>query len=447
MSWHLALLVGLAVADPALGAPLSARQLVNKVSQVTTNRPAAAQDVAAFEAAVATGPEGFPGAYRHLLANFLARPEYPETIERIHALWWHLPFGSVAKHAGFVVSQNRSYDELFVRDYIYTDVSLAGVYRQLGVKVLDSLPDEAGAPKLVRLSPEETRFRGLFGSLEFLQVYPDATTNLNRKRANQVFRVAFCQSLANTVSLPTLHASLADDHGTNPDCVGCHRRLDPMARFFDHWRPPTIDGSFAEWDPAAASAGTVLLGGPLGTDRSYPGNGDGDLGAIVIRQPEFPLCMADLAWQYVFGKEVALDEQTRQAMSARFSASRRFNDLVADALNHPYFWSDAEAPALVYTDVKPRLRDCRGCHANSGGTRFDSNVYPFRADLAENLALLKRMWGALSHYAGFRPMPEAPRPNLSQEDMDALRAWIESGARDEQGMPTVTDEEAEEILQ
>jgi hypothetical protein len=453
-----AALVGLlATIVPELGSaqkepnPLPAERLVNKISMVTTGRPASKSTIARFYDAVTADPNDFQNLYTQLIDEHLARPEYSTTIEHLHALWWRISFGTVAKHAGYVVATDRSYEEIYVRDYIYADSTIAPVYRQLRARTLTDLPTMPGEVRKVPLSRDELRFRGLFGSPEFLYVYPDTPTNVNRKRSSQVFRIAFCETLSNnSAELNKIHALLEpldDEHGQNPDCMGCHRRLDPMARFFDHWLPPNLDNYFASYDPTRPSHGKVYLGGTSGMEREYPGSGDGDLGAIVIQQPEFSACVANLAWQYAFGREVALDDGTRSQLVATYERTKRFNSIVKASLLHPYFWSDTVAPELNYSNIGPIFLGCSGCHARTSGTQFDPSTYPFKSDPTANFNLIRRIWGAINHYSGYRPMPDAPRPKLPQESLDTIRTWISHGGQDAAGTKTLSEDQVEEILQ
>lgn len=426
--------------------PLNSERLIEKLSIQLRGRMASASEKSAFKAAIEAQPDQFTAIYSELIDQWMKDPGYARSIAQLHSVWWRVPIGHAAQHAGEVVAQNRSYREIYQRDYIYVDGASSGPYLQLGVETLTDLPLDSLYPVYVPLAPQEKRFRGFFSSLEFLLTYPDTDTNRNRKRSSQVFRIAFCETLQNLKSNRShLAMTLEDEHGRNPDCLGCHRRLDPMARFFDQWRPPV--GDLPSYDPLQLSRGTVHLGGTFGMDREISGVADSNLGAIVVDQPEFAACVARLAWQYVFGTSVAVQPEQLHILVDRYRSSERMSPVVKDVLLHPYFWSEAEAPPLHYADVKDLLKNCGTCHASSQQTQFNPDSYPFRSDSHDNAMLLKRIWLAINHLPGAKPMPAPPQPRLPIESIEMLRNWLSRGAESEPGRATLTDEQLEAILQ
>ena len=430
----------------AADTPLPPAQLLQKLAMVLKGRSAEAADVLAFSQQLQTHPEAFSRIYGQWIARYQQSSEYATRLDQLHSVWWRIPAGNLTKHAAYVITHDQPYDEIFSRDYIFVDQLDSELYAGLMVQTLADLPHTPGPAQRIPLAPNESRFRGLLSSPEFLQVYPDTTTNVNRKRSSQVFRIAFCETLQNTLDSAPAAVDSGDAHGSSPNCMGCHRRLDPMARFFDQWRPALVAGDFPEYDPTQPSRGSVLLGA-AGLERRMDGQADSELGRIVIQQPEFGKCTAKLAWQLVFGQDVALDAPTLKALEASFQSSHRFNILVQKALEQPFFWGQVEAPTLSYSDVQTHFMGCAGCHQGSGGTNFDPNTYPFRPDAESNAQLLQKIWGAINHRAGLRPMPESPRPQLPQENLQSIRAWIANGASDLRGQPSLNDQQVEEILQ
>ncbi len=434
----------------SLAAPLAPERLLDKLSLQLRGRFATPSEKQEFKAELQHDPEHFLDLYGSWIDRWLEDPAYAKQIAQLHKVWWRVPAETTAQLAGDVVAQNRPYSEIYVRDYLYADATTSSAYQALGAKTLADLPFDSPEPVYVPLAPEETRFRGFFASLEFLSTYPDTDTNKNRKRSSQVFRIGFCETLQNVGAkafTPALSELPPDPHGTNPDCIGCHRRLDPMARFFDRWRPALMMGGLPAFDQEQAAQGQVHVGGPLGMDRGLPGVTDAALGAIVVKQPEFAGCVAKLAWQYAFGSSVAMQQADLNDLTQLYQGTERMNPLVKKVLLHPYFWSDAEIPPLRFEDIKPALKNCGSCHANARGTRFDPEHYPFRADPAANVSLLKRIWKSVNRYPGVRPMPELPQPRLPIETLDALRSWISRGAELEAGHPTLTPEDVEAILE
>lgn len=69
---------------------------------------------------------------------------------------------------------------------------------------------------------------------------------------------------------------------------------------------------------------------------------------------------------------------------------------------------------------------CLGCHAGgnpSGGVNLD-NYGSVRARVTDG-----RLFGAISHATGFKPMPDGA-PKMSPCDISKVKAWIDAGAPD-----------------
>lgn len=75
-------------------------------------------------------------------------------------------------------------------------------------------------------------------------------------------------------------------------------------------------------------------------------------------------------------------------------------------------------------EIVPILRNnCYRCHAGS------STVGPFNLDSYQALqvrAANGQFWGAVSHSAGYSPMPK-DRPQLSPCDLAIIRKWLDEG--------------------
>jgi hypothetical protein len=319
-----------------------------------------------------------------------------------------------------------------------------------GIHAEEPLPTEPGDWRPVRLAAGETRYRSVLGELDFLNRFPDTPTNRNRARANYVFKTFLCETLAPTAQLEEKHRFAEDDdpHGTNPDCIGCHYRLDPLARFFDHWRPPYPNTTTTWYDASQPAAGNLILRGADGSRTEHSGAGDADLARILQNEPRVSACLATKVWEMLLGPGVKLEADTAAGLVQAFAARQNFKDVVRQAAMHPYFWSTAEAPPLKYDDVKPLFLVCKDCHGPDGSarTQIDPESYPFAADPAANAALLGRIWGAINHAPGFKPMPKAPIPALPADSLAKIRDWVAAGANDTNLQRTLTDDQIREVL-
>ena len=83
-----------------------------------------------------------------------------------------------------------------------------------------------------------------------------------------------------------------------------------------------------------------------------------------------------------------------------------------------------EEPTYAATVVPILNRNCMSCHSQAvaeGGVVLET--YSGVNQQAENGKLL----GAITHASGFSPMPKNA-PQLRECDINAIRAWIDSGA-------------------
>jgi hypothetical protein len=76
--------------------------------------------------------------------------------------------------------------------------------------------------------------------------------------------------------------------------------------------------------------------------------------------------------------------------------------------------------------VEPLLRaNCFSCHGNGASL---GNISLDTYDEIKNLAINGHLLGAISHAAGFAPMP-AGADKLSDCNITAVKTWIEEGAQ------------------
>lgn len=77
--------------------------------------------------------------------------------------------------------------------------------------------------------------------------------------------------------------------------------------------------------------------------------------------------------------------------------------------------------------IEPLLRtNCFSCHGNGSNA---GNVSLETYDDVKAVSLSGRLLGAISHSAGFAPMP-AGADKLDDCTIDAVRIWIEEGTKD-----------------
>ncbi len=437
--------------------PLKPAFLLQKLSLKLRGTSPAAAEIAEFRTEIEQSPSRFLEIYQKKVRAYLKSREFATVVEDFHSVWWRLPKSETTRLASYLVTADKPYFEIFKKNYMLLDGSSAIAYQQANIRTEEPLPKAAGDWRVIRLERDENRFHSIFSNLDFLNRYPDTASNRNRTRSNYIFRTFLCEILSpppntKTTTLPSTPAKIftasGDEHGTNPDCMGCHYRLDPMARFFDHWRPMLPFSAGTWYDVSQAAIGKVVMRDDNGKVRSYDGVGESDLGNILSHEVRVPQCVASKTWEFIFGTGVKLALQTQNDLVTTFSAKQNFKDVVFQVVNHPYFWSSAEVPLLKFDDIKSNLQVCTGCHLTNGSTepKFDPQSYPFYSDLNVNFQHLKRLWGVINRKNGFKPMPPPPRPQLPTESLSRINDWISAGAIDNQGHSTLSEKQISEVL-
>jgi len=64
---------------------------------------------------------------------------------------------------------------------------------------------------------------------------------------------------------------------------------------------------------------------------------------------------------------------------------------------------------------------CLGCHSGP-----NPNAGVFLDNHASIVSNINRVWGAINHAYGFKPMPNG-RPKMSPCDINKIRAWMDAG--------------------
>lgn len=239
-----------------------------------------------------------------------------------------------------------------------------------------------------------------------------------------------------------------DLHGTDPNCVGCHYRLDPLARFFDGWRPPYPGSVLAVYDPDQKAAGTLVERDARGSARRSSGQGETDLAKILLDSPNVHYCIAKRVWGFVQGPGTRLDPGFGTELVNTFKKTDSLRSVVSAAVKHPYFWSTERPPAMNFADIKRNFDTCVSCHTPSGPIKpnFDPRSYPFAANSRENVELLSKIFGAINRDERFKAMPPLEAAALSPEALALIRQWIVAGAHDNNNNATLNDDEIKEVL-
>lgn len=185
---------------------------------------------------------------------------------------------------------------------------------------------------------------GLLTDIYWLENYPFTNTNLNRERANKVFK-QFLDFDVLSISAGTRIISSEDgDNPTinNPNCNVCHRLVDPVASAF------LQRNNQATYNPTAALTRTTLF--PVGFNgKLFPLQANGRqmgtenplqwLGKQIVQDPRFLPAQVHIVYRGLIGKDVLrlteeMTDTERQAFEAQQALfTRIITDMQANNQN------------------------------------------------------------------------------------------------------------------
>jgi hypothetical protein len=220
----------------------------------------------------------------------------------------------------YIVKNERPFTELVTADYImmspYTSRGY-GIFEQLREQFKNAedpfeyipakLPALKGRDKKVQPTGEGIYpSAGILSMFQYLRRYPTTVTNRNRLRARMYYRhflgvdvmalaprVTDAAAVAKKFSIPTLQA---------PDCVVCHRTIDPVAGLFqDYFNEeghygPRKEGWFTDMF-GPGREGVSLP--PEQKWRSLQW-----LGQETAKDPRFAIAMVEHVYYFLFGRKV-----------------------------------------------------------------------------------------------------------------------------------------------
>ncbi|GAA3962588.1 hypothetical protein GCM10022278_20660 [Allohahella marinimesophila] len=168
----------------------------------------------------------------------------------------------------YVVRKERPFTEILTADFTVVNAYSARVYGYdpdaLGFATIDTVANKpfktfdqlpAGLQQFARYDPTDFRevrvsiqggskagtvipHAGVLTMPMFLNRFPTTNTNLNRHRSRMVFEIFLDTDI---LQIPGSREAAAVDESsasptlTNPDCVVCHKVMDPVASLFQNW--------------------------------------------------------------------------------------------------------------------------------------------------------------------------------------------------------------------
>ena len=183
--------------------------------------------------------------------------------------------------------------------------------------------------------------------------YGSTSSNLNRKRANQVSRIFLCNDYLTRPIEFDRDVNLLDEEAVadaiknDPGCVACHVSLDPLASYlYGFWYiDETSAGDTTSYHPERE-----LLHQQLGVPKpAYYGKPGGTLNALghhIAGDPRFVECAVEQAYTRLMGRDAVLTDGDALAIhrEAFMEGGLTLRALFRSILTHPRYRSAAEGP-------------------------------------------------------------------------------------------------------
>ncbi len=354
-----------------------------------------------------------------------------------------------------VVAQNQSWDTLLTGKS-YRAFPLAENINALHTGDFLFFSDAAGVPSQsqteapVVFAADDTRVAGILTTGRFFGRYVNTALNQNRKRAAAIFRTFLCDDMKAVVVDESgnqneildkvfpgpggnsligggqAKSSMPDPHGTDPACMKCHYKLDPMGKTFQE------SGMILA---PLASPGALVYTRANGGKVNIPVAGVGQLAQAITEQPEYVNCQVGHFWRWYIGEDKPLTPVVAAELAAKFEeVKRQPNDFIAYLVSRPEFGfvASQESNAELVTAVKRVLKNCNGCHALEGVPSFTD--WPIGGTESRHQKMLGFIRNSLALDGSSKPRWMPPKNSSwqpSPADLATLQRWFDMGAPNE----------------
>ncbi len=234
-----------------------------------------------------------------------------------------------------IANEDLPYTELVTGDWTMANETLAQMWPV-------SYPEDAEGWQVAAYTDSRPAAGVLSTSSLWLR-YTSTSSNLNRKRANQVSRIFLCNDyLTREIDFDRdldLLDSDAIEHAVqnNPSCVNCHASLDPMAAyFFGFWTYQNQSyAEVANYHPDRER----LWDDVLGVSPAFygvPGDSLDDLGVQIASDPRFAQCAVEQAFTLLLDRDTeaqdmgALTEHREAFLQGGLTMEALYRSVVKD---------------------------------------------------------------------------------------------------------------------
>ena len=352
---------------------------------------------------------------------------------------------------------NLSWDTLLTgKDYYAGDLGDIQAFQPIMTSLTEEAIQGPGKPPIaVHFEASDQRIAGALTTARFLSRYATTNINKNRRRAAAVFRIFYCDPMSPVVpppkdrkaavldqafGTPIDHSKVTEKdlkngitisdvarHGAQTQCAACHYKLDPLGKTFQNF------GVTLNSEPAA---GALVFARPGAQKVDIPVKGIGELGAEIVKTPEYTACQVEWFWQQLIGQDVFLLPSRKDELQSEFDRlGRRTNDFVRILVKAPEFREKPrKIEILTQQHVSPLLKRCDSCH-NALET-----IAPFAATPLQLIEpeLLERMRARINLPDDNRQKMPRDWTRWNTRDLELLKRWLNDGAVDSSGKPQIS---------
>lgn len=312
----------------------------------------------------------------------------------------------------------------------------------------------------------DARLAGSISTSRFLARYSTTNLNKSRGRAAAIFRIFLCDDmravvepkpeeeaelLENAFPKPRwdsvwLHSSLDEDkHGTQPACMACHYKLDPMGKAFINY------STSIALEPAN---GALVYNRADGTQVNLPGKGLGQVLHFLAKQPEYATCQVSHFWKwFIRGDQLPKEERLKELVQKFNELGHRTNDFVAYLVSQPEFSAhpDSITVSTNLADVKPVLLRCDECHSGVTEQVIPSFVkFPLGGNEKEHrewLATIARKLDIKNNGLNKKMPPKDSAWQPTEREIALVKEWVRQGAKAEDDKTTIDESLAKSLVE
>jgi len=238
-----------------------------------------------------------------------------------------------------------------------------------------------------------------------------------------------------------------------PQCLGCHVKLDPMETIFNK----KFDRlSFTATGPKQ-SVFNFSYDDYNGRTITIPVNNVDELPALISKQPQYIRCQSEKFWNWFIGTDVPLSPKQRDELEKVYVTNEsKPLEIIKYLTSLKLFSSDSFlSEPKQFNNVRPIFQKCHGCHKSDPTIPslleipFNLNRTSQAEKMADHLDILKsvvKLTNILGDQKGIKMPTKDAGWKISDAERSTLIKWIADGAKDENGTDTITTEQKNKIL-